>query len=83
MILKELEAKAILNFTLFPRFLSFVGDRGRCGDESKTYEEKKNPLLFPLKFFEFLESQVSLSCEEEMDCYFYRICMMTHYMKAF
>lgn len=40
MILKELEAKVILNFTLFPRFLSLVGDGERCGDESKKYEKK-------------------------------------------
>jgi hypothetical protein len=35
LILKGLEEQANLNFTLFLKFLSLVGDGGKYGEESK------------------------------------------------
>lgn len=48
MILKELGAKNILNFTLFPRFLSLVGDGEGEGMKAK-HMKKKLTFAFPPK----------------------------------
>lgn len=45
---KGLEAKANLNFILFPIFLSLVGDGGSGGEESKTIKKKISQAVFPL-----------------------------------
>ena len=46
-ILKAMEAKSNLNFILFPRFPSLVGDEGRCGEESKNIKKKIAHAFFP------------------------------------